>query len=54
MTYLLGDQDTNPYDSSLDTGCEAERQGPHRLARGRAFSTTSGASTALRPPPSGW
>jgi hypothetical protein len=37
VVYFLGTQDDNPYDSDLDTSCEAMRQGPHRLARGQAY-----------------
>ncbi len=34
ITYLLGDQDTNPNHPALDKSCAAEAQGPYRLARG--------------------
>jgi hypothetical protein len=37
VTYLLGELDTNPTDSSLDTTCAAEWQGPYRLARGLSY-----------------
>jgi hypothetical protein len=37
VTYLLGSADTNPADTSLDTSCEGEMQGPYRLARGTSF-----------------
>ncbi len=34
VTYLLGDQDTNPNHPALDKSCAGEAQGPYRLARG--------------------
>ncbi len=37
VTYLLGADDTDPADSSLDLGCAAEIQGVNRLERGRAY-----------------
>lgn len=35
--YFLGENDTDPNDSDLDTSCEAEVQGPYRLARGQSY-----------------
>lgn len=37
LTILLGDADTDPDHSSLRRTPEADRQGPHRFARGLAF-----------------
>ncbi|WP_260986237.1 alpha/beta hydrolase [Bordetella genomosp. 13] len=37
VTYLLGEQDTDPRHPALDKGCEAEAQGAWRLARGQAY-----------------
>jgi hypothetical protein len=37
VTYLLGSEDTDPNDSSLDVSCEGRMQGPHRYARGMAY-----------------
>jgi len=37
VVYLLGESDTDPEDSSMDTGCEAELQGAQRLERGTNF-----------------
>lgn len=37
IVILLGDQDTDPLDSSLRRAPEAMAQGPHRFARGQAF-----------------
>ncbi|MDR9753035.1 alpha/beta hydrolase [Pseudomonas sp. SZMC_28357] len=37
VTYLLGQEDTDPQHKALDKGCEAQAQGPNRLARGRNF-----------------
>jgi hypothetical protein len=37
VVYLLGESDTDPEDSSMDTGCEAELQGSQRLERGTNF-----------------
>ena len=37
VTYLLGSNDTDPNDAQLDKTCQAEMQGPYRLARGQAF-----------------
>jgi hypothetical protein len=37
VAYLLGSNDTDPNDSTIDKTCEAEMQGPYRLARGQAF-----------------
>ncbi len=34
---FLGEDDNNPNDSSMDTGCEATLQGAHRLERGERF-----------------
>jgi pimeloyl-ACP methyl ester carboxylesterase len=41
VTYLLGDADTRA-GTSLDDGCEARLQGPHRLARGERFVASLG------------
>ena len=35
VVYLLGADDTDPHDSSIDRSCAAEWQGPNRLERGR-------------------
>lgn len=37
VVVLLGDQDTDPEHASLNRSEGAMRQGPHRLARGKAF-----------------
>jgi pimeloyl-ACP methyl ester carboxylesterase len=37
VTYLLGEEDTDPAHPALDKACEARCQGPHRRARGEAF-----------------
>jgi len=37
VTYLLGTHDNDPAHPALDRSCEAMLQGPHRLARGRAY-----------------
>ncbi|RON46810.1 alpha/beta hydrolase [Pseudomonas frederiksbergensis] len=37
VTYLLGQQDTDPQHPALDKGCEAEAQGAYRLVRGHNF-----------------
>jgi pimeloyl-ACP methyl ester carboxylesterase len=37
VTYLLGQQDTDPQHPALDKGCEAETQGAYRLIRGHNF-----------------
>ncbi|SAI40205.1 poly(aspartic acid) Hydrolase [Bordetella ansorpii] len=37
VTYLLGEKDTDPDHPALDKGCEAEAQGPFRLARGQSY-----------------
>merc|ERR1712083_910719 len=37
LIILLGSQDTNPESKDLRHTPEAEKQGPHRLARGQAF-----------------
>ncbi len=37
VTYLLGEQDCDPRHDALDRSCAANAQGPHRLARGRAY-----------------
>lgn len=37
VVYLLGESDTDPEDSSMDTGCEAELQGVQRFERGTNF-----------------
>ncbi|KAF6687226.1 alpha/beta hydrolase [Pseudomonas sp. EKM23D] len=37
ITYLLGQQDTNPNHPALDKGCEAEAQGAYRLIRGHNY-----------------
>jgi pimeloyl-ACP methyl ester carboxylesterase len=39
VTYLLGGADTDPHEESIDTSCEAEAQGPFRLARGENYVT---------------
>ncbi|WP_277186919.1 hypothetical protein [Caballeronia sp. BR00000012568055] len=37
VTYLLGERDCDPAHPALDRSCAAMSQGPHRLARGRAY-----------------
>jgi pimeloyl-ACP methyl ester carboxylesterase len=37
VTYLLGERDCDPLHPALDRSCAANAQGPHRLARGRAY-----------------
>ncbi|MBK5537288.1 alpha/beta hydrolase [Pseudomonas sp. TH05] len=37
ITYLLGQQDTDPNHPALDKSCEAEAQGAYRLIRGRNY-----------------
>jgi hypothetical protein len=37
VTYLLGERDCDPLHPALDRTCAANAQGPHRLARGRAY-----------------
>jgi hypothetical protein len=37
VTYLIGEQDCDPMHDALDRSCAANAQGPHRLARGRAY-----------------
>ncbi|MCY0389671.1 hypothetical protein OVY01_21220 [Robbsia sp. Bb-Pol-6] len=37
VTYLLGGNDDDPAHQALDRSCAAAAQGPHRLARGRAY-----------------
>jgi poly(3-hydroxybutyrate) depolymerase len=39
VVYLLGAEDVDPEDGSLDTSCEAELQGENRLRRGLNFWT---------------
>jgi len=43
VTYLLGGADTDPHEESIDTSCEAEVQGPFRLARGENYFKYVGA-----------
>ena len=37
VIYLLGTADTDPHHPDLDVSCEAEAEGPYRLARGEAY-----------------
>jgi len=37
VTYLLGQNDTDPQHPALDKSCAAEAQGPYRLARGQNY-----------------
>lgn len=37
VVYLLGENDNDPNSSSLDTSCEADLQGNHRLERGTIY-----------------
>ncbi len=37
VIYLLGTADTDPHHPDLDVSCEAEVEGPNRLARGTAY-----------------
>ncbi|MGE8065520.1 alpha/beta fold hydrolase [Pseudomonas sp. NPDC089569] len=37
IVYLLGQQDIDPRHPALDKSCEAQAQGPYRLARGRFY-----------------
>jgi pimeloyl-ACP methyl ester carboxylesterase len=40
ITYLLGQQDTDPNHPALDKSCEAETQGAYRLIRGHNYFDT--------------
>ncbi|WP_322014714.1 alpha/beta hydrolase [Paraburkholderia sp. J12] len=37
IVYLIGGNDTNPQQSALDKSCEAQAQGPQRMARAQGF-----------------
>jgi poly(3-hydroxybutyrate) depolymerase len=54
LTVLLGDADTNPAHPSLRHTPEADRQGPHRLERGRRFYAAGRETARLRVLPFGW
>jgi hypothetical protein len=43
VSYLLGALDDDPHHPALDRSCAALAQGPHRLARGRAYYAYLGA-----------
>lgn len=52
VTYLLGTADKDIKSRSMDKGCEANAQGPQRLARGRAYHEhilAQGADPELHP-----
>lgn len=42
VVYLLGENDDNPTDDTLDTSCPAQLQGVHRLERGNVYYTHLG------------
>jgi hypothetical protein len=51
---LLGDRDVNPNDADLRHTAGAERQGPHRLARGRFFFAAGVATARALATPFAW
>jgi hypothetical protein len=51
---LLGDQDTDPEDSSLRRAPEAMKQGRHRLERGHSFFQAARARAAKMETPFNW
>lgn len=54
MTVLLGTADDDPNYPSLPRDAEAMAQGPHRLARGKAFFAAARADAARRGLPFAW
>ncbi|TAD76382.1 MAG: alpha/beta hydrolase [Sphingomonadales bacterium] len=54
LTVLLGTADTDMTDPNLRTTPEANRQGPHRLARGQSFYAEARAAAERIDMPFGW
>lgn len=54
VTVLLGDQDVDPLHPNLRRNAEADRQGPHRFARGHAFFESARSEAARMAVPLGW
>ena len=54
LTILLGTADTDTNDPDLRTTAEANRQGPHRLARGQSFHAEGQALAGRLGTPLGW
>jgi hypothetical protein len=54
LTVLLGENDTDPNDADLRSTPEAERQGPHRLARGQFFFAAGRATAQALGVTFGW
>lgn len=54
LTVLLGTADTDPTDPNLRTTAKANRQGPHRYARGQSFFEAGRAVAANWNSPFGW
>ena len=54
MVVLLGTADTDVNDPNLRTTPEANRQGPHRFARGQSFLAEGRAAAARLDVPFGW
>jgi poly(3-hydroxybutyrate) depolymerase len=54
LTILLGTADTDINDPDLRTTAEANRQGPHRLARGQSFYAEGQALAGRTGTPFGW
>ena len=54
LTVLLGENDTDPNDSDLRHTPEADRQGPHRFARGHFFFEAGRNAAGALGAPFGW
>jgi hypothetical protein len=54
MAVLLGDEDTDPVGRNLRRTPEAQRQGPHRFARGQSFYAAAKAYAEARGWDFGW
>jgi len=54
VIYLLGTRDIDPAHAALDKSCMAEAQGPHRYARGHAYTQIMQARDAGTPNHSVW
>jgi pimeloyl-ACP methyl ester carboxylesterase len=54
LTVLLGENDNDPNDPDLRSSPEADRQGPHRLARGQFFFAAGRATALALGTPFGW
>lgn len=54
LTVLLGEADTDPNDPDLRHTAGADRQGPHRLARGRFFYAAGLNTARALATPFGW